>query len=167
VDLLALLAAGDDDLLDRHGRWYVPRRDAQYLRRNALVVLANVGDPAHPGVREAVAAHLADDRPVVRAHAVWAARRLGFDDLWPPLVDDPDPAVRAEATADVGARTVGDGPGSGPAGRRASGPGEPEVGGGMGGGWPGSVPVDLGPVPRPAAARRRATSEPDPTSGRT
>jgi epoxyqueuosine reductase len=160
VDLLALLAAGDDDLLDRHGRWYVPRRDAQYLRRNALVVLANVGDPAHPGVREAVAAHLADDRPVVRAHAVWAARRLGFDDLWPPLVDDPDPAVQAEATADVGARTVGEGRASGP----ADGAG---AGSGAGGGSPGSVPVDLGPVPRPAAARRRATSEPDPTSGRT
>src|SRR5690606_36565362 len=39
VDLLALLAATDEELLDRHGRWYVPRRDPQYLRRNALVVL--------------------------------------------------------------------------------------------------------------------------------
>ena len=46
VDVLDLLAASDDDLLARHGRWYIPRRQPRYLRRNALVVLGNVGDPA-------------------------------------------------------------------------------------------------------------------------
>lgn len=101
VDLVDLLGASDEALLDRHGRWYVPRRDPRYLRRNAIVVLGNTADPLAEGVREAVERHLADERPVVRAHAVWAARRLGFDDLWPALADDPDPDVRAEVAAVV------------------------------------------------------------------
>src|SRR5690606_1907168 len=37
VDLVDLLDADDDELLRRHGRWYVPRRQPRYLRRNALV----------------------------------------------------------------------------------------------------------------------------------
>ena len=50
VDLLDLLAASDDELLARHGRWYVPRRQARYLRRNALVVLGQHRPiPAQPG----------------------------------------------------------------------------------------------------------------------
>ncbi|HET9610443.1 MAG TPA: tRNA epoxyqueuosine(34) reductase QueG [Acidimicrobiales bacterium] len=105
VDLLDLLAATDDELLDRHGRWYVPRRQARYLRRNALIVLANVADPADGRVATALRAALAAPDGLVRAHAVWAARRLARDDLvrgtCPPLDDDPDPLVRAELAAPV------------------------------------------------------------------
>ena len=57
VDLLALLAASDDELLRTHGRWYIPERDPRYLRRNALVALGNVGDgtdPRHPADRRAL-----------------------------------------------------------------------------------------------------------------
>jgi epoxyqueuosine reductase len=105
VDLLDLLAATDGELLDRHGRWYVPRRQARYLRRNALVVLANVADPADERVAATLRAVLSAPDGLVRAHAVWAARRLGRDDLVrdarPPLDDDPDPLVRAELAAPV------------------------------------------------------------------
>lgn len=105
VDLLDLIAATDDELLDRHGRWYVPRRQARYLRRNALVVLANVADPADARVAATLRATLEAPDGLVRAHAVWAARRLGRDDLVrgarPPLDDDPDPLVRAELAAPV------------------------------------------------------------------
>jgi epoxyqueuosine reductase len=105
VDLLDLLAAGDDELLDRHGRWYVPRRQARYLRRNALVVLGNVADGADERVAAALRTALAGDDPLVRAHAVWAARRLGRDDLLTEagsgVADDPDPLVRAELAAPV------------------------------------------------------------------
>jgi epoxyqueuosine reductase len=102
VDLLDLLAAGDDELLDRHGRWYVPRRQARYLRRNALVVLGNVADPSDERVAGTLRRALADDDGLVRAHAVWAARRLGRDDLLAgPTRDDPDPLVRAELAAPV------------------------------------------------------------------
>jgi epoxyqueuosine reductase len=101
VDLIELLAASDAELLDRHGRWYVPRRQARYLRRNALVVLGNVGDPADERVVAALRRALAAADPLVRRHAVWAARRLGRDDLVAGLADDPEPLVRAELTAPV------------------------------------------------------------------
>ena len=81
VDVLELLAASDEELLDRHGRWYIPRRQPRYLRRNALVVLGNVGDGADPEVEEALRRALADADPLIRSHAEWAAHRLGRDDL--------------------------------------------------------------------------------------
>lgn len=101
VPVLELLAADDDTLLRRHGRWYVPDRDPAYLRRNALVVLGNVGDGAAPEVRRALAAALAHPVAMVRAHAVWASRRLGCDDLLSAVADDPNPEVRAELVAPV------------------------------------------------------------------
>ena len=108
VDVLDLLTASDDELLDRHGRWYIPRRQARYLRRNALIVLGNVGEPSDVRVVAAVRRALAHDDGLVRAHAVWAARRLGRDDLLtgvdPALDDDPDPLVRAELAAPVDRR---------------------------------------------------------------
>jgi epoxyqueuosine reductase len=81
VDVLDLLAASDEELLDRHGRWYIPRRQPRYLRRNALVVLGNVGDGADPEVEDALRKALADADPLICSHAEWAARRLGRDDL--------------------------------------------------------------------------------------
>ncbi|HSL57081.1 MAG TPA: tRNA epoxyqueuosine(34) reductase QueG, partial [Acidimicrobiales bacterium] len=99
IDLVDLLRRPDDELLARHGRWYVPRRDARYLRRNALVVLGNVADPDDPAVLAVLADALAHPDGLVRAHAVWAARRLGRHDLAAGLADDPDPDVRAELAA--------------------------------------------------------------------
>ncbi len=48
VDLLDLLAASDETLLARHGRWYIPDRAVRYLRRNALVVLGNTATATTP-----------------------------------------------------------------------------------------------------------------------
>jgi epoxyqueuosine reductase len=81
VDLLQLLGSDDEALLARHGRWYIARRDPVHLRRNALVALGNIGDPSDPRVVDAIAEALRHEEPLVRAHAVWAARRLGLDDL--------------------------------------------------------------------------------------
>jgi epoxyqueuosine reductase len=108
VDILELLAATDDELMARHGRWYIPRRQARYLRRNALVVLGNVADPESPAVAAALRRALADADPLVRGHGVWAARRLGRDDLLGEVAGldhHPDPLVRAELEAPVEART--------------------------------------------------------------
>ena len=78
VDVLDLLAADDATLLARFGRWYIPRREPRYLRRNALVVLGNIGRAGRPArCARALRRALADPDPMVRAHAVWAARRLG------------------------------------------------------------------------------------------
>jgi epoxyqueuosine reductase len=81
VPLLEILAASDAELLARHGRWYIPRRQPRYLRRNALVVLGNVGDGDDPEVAAALQRGLADPDPLLREHAAWAAERLGRADL--------------------------------------------------------------------------------------
>src|SRR5690606_31670159 len=56
VGVLDVLSSSDDELLDRHGRWYIWQREARWLRRNALVVLGNIGDGADPAVAEALRA---------------------------------------------------------------------------------------------------------------
>ena len=101
VPVLRLLAATDEDLLARHGRWYIPDRNPDHLRRNALVVLGNVGRGSDPGVRRALAAALEHPSAVVRAHAVWSARRLGCDDLLVAVHLDPDPDIQRELSATV------------------------------------------------------------------
>ncbi len=100
VDVLDLLAASDQELLQGYGRWYIPRRDPRYLRRNALVVLGNTADGSSPAVESAVRAYLAHDDELLRAHAIWAAARLGRADLVtsarPPLAWGPAPLVQEE-----------------------------------------------------------------------
>ncbi|HEX2065133.1 MAG TPA: 4Fe-4S double cluster binding domain-containing protein [Acidimicrobiales bacterium] len=81
VDLVEMLEATDEELLDRFGRWYVPQRQARFLRRNALVALGNVGDGSDPRVASALARALDGDDALLREHAEWAARRLGRHDL--------------------------------------------------------------------------------------
>lgn len=76
VDLLDLLDADDDALLAAHGRWYVPRRDPRYLRRNALVALGNVGDPTDGEVRSRLGALAAGEDELLAEHARWALDRL-------------------------------------------------------------------------------------------
>ena len=94
--LLALLDPDDAVVLALAGRWYIPHREVRYVRRNALVVLGNVGHPGDPDVERALRAHLAHPDPLLRAHAVWSARRLGREDLLVGLDHDTDPLVRAE-----------------------------------------------------------------------
>jgi len=83
ASVLALLAATDDELLNRYGRWYIPRRQPRYLRRNALIVLGNIGSASDPGVIDALRTALASDDGMLREHAAWAAHRLGLDELIP------------------------------------------------------------------------------------
>ena len=85
VDVLDLLDADDATLLARYGRWYVAGRDPVWWRRNALVVLGNVGDPHDPRTRSTLARHRAGDDPVLREHAEWAAQRLGLTDATAPV----------------------------------------------------------------------------------
>ena len=81
VDLLWLLEAADDEIMARVGRWYIPRRQPRYVRRNALVALGNVGDGTDGRTAGALARHLSDSDPMIREHAVWAAERLDRADL--------------------------------------------------------------------------------------
>lgn len=97
VSLIEILDCTDDEILRRWGRWYVADREARWIRRNALVALGNVGQAEDADVRRCLAEHLRNDDPMLRAHAVWAARRLGLDSLLP--AGDVDPLVVAELAA--------------------------------------------------------------------
>lgn len=79
VSLLDLLDATDDELIERHGRWYIPRRDPRYLRRNALIALGNVGDSSDRGVVRAVERYESGEDEMLRRHAAWAAEQLGLE----------------------------------------------------------------------------------------
>ena len=96
VALVPIVAGSAGDRIARYGRWYIPRRDPRYVRRNALVALGNVGDGLDPAVEAALQSALADADPLIRSHAVWAAHALDRDDLLGELVDDDDPEVREE-----------------------------------------------------------------------
>jgi epoxyqueuosine reductase len=76
VAVLDLLDADDQTLLDRHGRWYIAGRDPRWLRRNALVVLGNTGDPSDSRTQATLARYRADPDPILSEHAAWASRAL-------------------------------------------------------------------------------------------
>ncbi len=97
TDLLAILRASDAALLASHGRFYLPDRDVNVLRRNALLALGNClakEDEASasatstyeveqrpPNAIErtqalgAIADALMHESPIVRGAAAWAAGR--------------------------------------------------------------------------------------------
>lgn len=97
VDLLEWLELSDDDLMARHGRWYIADRHPRHLRRNALVALGNVGDADDGRVLSALARAVTDPDPLLRLHAVWALGRLGRRDLVP--ISDDDESVAGEIAA--------------------------------------------------------------------
>ncbi len=99
VSLLELLEADDETLLTRHGRWYLAGRDPRWLRRNALIAIGNSADPEDPDVVVTLERYLADADPTLRAHTVWACRRLGRDDLLVALAGADEPQVAEELTA--------------------------------------------------------------------
>ncbi len=66
------------------------------MARNALIVLSNLGDPAHlPLVRQGTT----DINPIVRATAARALFNLGDFEGVEKLTQDPDPAVAQEASS--------------------------------------------------------------------
>lgn len=103
--VLDLLALDDEALLGEVGRWYIADRDPDLVRRNALVVLGNTaGLPLAPSVEQVLVRYLGHGHPLLRAHAVWAAKRLGRSDLLPAVGLEDDEDVRAELARPVVAR---------------------------------------------------------------
>jgi epoxyqueuosine reductase len=76
VPLVELLSLPDEELLARHGRWYIPRREPRWLRRNALVALGNVGGD-DPDVAAVLARYAAGADELLAEHARWAQARVG------------------------------------------------------------------------------------------
>jgi epoxyqueuosine reductase len=73
ISLRAWLDADGDELVSELERLYVPRNDARWLRRNALVAAGNVGGPELAPIVERYA-ESAD--PVLRDAAEWACKRM-------------------------------------------------------------------------------------------
>jgi epoxyqueuosine reductase len=76
VDALALLDATDDEIERRYRHWYIADRDVRWIRRNALVVVGNVADPADARARHTLERYRADIDPILADHADWATDRL-------------------------------------------------------------------------------------------
>lgn len=103
VPVLDLLAADDETLLDRHGRWYLAGRDPRWLRRNALVVLGNVADPTDRRVRDTLHVHARGEDPILAEHARWALDRLDRRARGIPVHVASGGAVGSTASVQLGA----------------------------------------------------------------
>ncbi|MDX6399158.1 MAG: epoxyqueuosine reductase [Gaiellaceae bacterium] len=73
VSLREWLEADGDELVRRYDRLYVPRNDARWLRRNALVAAGNVSGAAE---RDAVERYADGHDELLREHAEWALARI-------------------------------------------------------------------------------------------
>ena len=73
VSLRDWLERSDGDLIAEFDRLYVPRNEARWLRRNALIAAGNVGsDDLIPSVER----HAAGDDPMLGETAAWALARI-------------------------------------------------------------------------------------------
>lgn len=73
VSLVEWLERPGDELVAEYDRLYVPRNDARWLRRNALVAAGNVGSEK---VVSSVHRYADDPDPVLRNAATWALARI-------------------------------------------------------------------------------------------
>jgi epoxyqueuosine reductase len=69
-----VLTMSDREILERFGHFYLPGGQARYLRRNALVVIGNTGEPAHLPI---LAGYLLYPDDMLRDHARWAIAAIG------------------------------------------------------------------------------------------
>ncbi|MBI4882672.1 MAG: tRNA epoxyqueuosine(34) reductase QueG [Actinobacteria bacterium] len=76
LPLLDLLDGTDEQLIATWRPWYLANRDPRWIRRNALVVLGNIGDAADPEVQAVLRRYLTHDDAILREHAQWAAASL-------------------------------------------------------------------------------------------
>jgi len=96
IDLDEILETPDAALLERFTGTPLRRPGGAGLKRNAALVLGNLGDD---GAVDALRAHgLTHPEPVVRAASVWALQQLGA----PPPLRDPHPMVQEELRLGAG-----------------------------------------------------------------
>ena len=94
VDAVAWLHLDDNALEAASDGWYVHGRDMTWVRRNLLIILGNIAQPTDERVVDVIRRYLSHERPELRAHAVWAAARLGLNSLLHE--DDPHELVAEE-----------------------------------------------------------------------
>jgi epoxyqueuosine reductase len=94
IPILHMLEMDDTQLLESVGQWYIADRNPVWVRRNLLIVLGNIGSANDEGVRDAIQKFCAHAEPMLRAHAIWSAARLGLHQFIP--VTDEDAVVVEE-----------------------------------------------------------------------
>ena len=100
LPLVEILGADDATLLARFGNFYIPRRQARYLRRNTIVAAGNDGSDELLGP---LVGFLGHPDWLLRAHAAWAVGRFRGSvpsaALAAARVAERDPRVREEIGA--------------------------------------------------------------------
>jgi epoxyqueuosine reductase len=84
-----MLSMEDAQLLESVGQWYIADRNPMWVRRNLLIVLGNIGNADDEGVRDAIQQFCSHSEPMLRAHAMWSAARLGLHQFIPQTDEDP------------------------------------------------------------------------------
>ena len=92
VPILQMLEMDDAQLLESVGQWYIADRNPVWVRRNLLIVLGNIGNASDDGVRNAIQKFCTQAEPMLRAHAIWSAARLGLNQFIPATDEDPNVA---------------------------------------------------------------------------
>ena len=88
IPILHMLEMDDTQLLESVGQWYIADRNPMWVRRNLLIVLGNIGSANDEGVRDAIQKFCAHAEPMLRAHAIWSAARLGLHQFIPATDED-------------------------------------------------------------------------------
>jgi epoxyqueuosine reductase len=104
---IEVLGMPDREIDATFEHWYVPKRNMRFVRRNALVVLGNVGTVADLGV---LAGYLGHPDSLLRGHAAWAVGTIGGSTalrvLEAALLRENDPAVVTEITSAIAATSA-------------------------------------------------------------
>lgn len=96
IDIAWLLNADDQQVMEVCDHWYTHQRDPRWIRRNALIILGNTADHHQTSARSIIDTYITHADPMLRAHAVWAAARLGYGDVLTLARNDTDPMVQDE-----------------------------------------------------------------------
>jgi epoxyqueuosine reductase len=104
---IEVLGMPDREIDAAFEHWYVPKRNMRFVRRNALVVLGNVGTVADLGV---LAGYLGHPDSLLRAHAAWAVGTIGGSTalrvLEAALLHENDPTVVTEIISAIAATSA-------------------------------------------------------------
>ena len=101
VSIFDILEQDDEALISRFGQWYIPQRDPRYLRRNALLVLGNIGIAESEKVQFILMRYLKSADSMLRSYAVWTAKRLGLTNLLKGMENDGSEDVQRELALQV------------------------------------------------------------------
>ena len=101
VSIFDILEQDDEALISRFGQWYIPQRDPRYLRRNALLVLGNIGVSESEKVQAIVTRYLESPDSMLRSYAVLTAKRLGLTNLLKRIENDGSEDVQRELALQV------------------------------------------------------------------